>query len=340
MVGSVVPGRGFGARRAFAQSARRRNARYHRCPGASINVLAVNRLTVHFSTRRGTVQALDRVSLEIAPGEIVGLVGESGSGKSVLSYAISGLLDSAARIVEGSILWQGRPIGPIRERRTTRASIAQIFQSPRASLNPIRTIGRQLADVAGKDKVRALLESVRIDPERVNHYPFELSGGQCQRVGIALALGCDPELLIADEPTTGLDVTTEAAVMALIDDLSARLGMATLLVTHNLALAAAHCDRIVVMHAGQIVESAPVASLIAAPMHPYAAQLLAAIPQYARSAGDLVTVPGLLPDLIGSLPACRFARRCSRHAADCDESPPPLMPRVHDHLVACRHPLC
>ena len=303
-------------------------------------MLVVDDLTIHFATRRGTVRALDRVNLEIAPGEIVGLVGESGSGKSVLSYAISGLLDPAAEIVGGAIRWHGKPIGPVRERRRPRAAIAQIFQTPRASLNPIRTIGRQLADVAGKHRVGALLDSVRIDPARAVHYPFEFSGGQCQRIGIALALGREPELLIADEPTTGLDVTTEAAVMALVGDLSASRGMATLLVTHNLALAAVHCDRILVMHAGQIVESAPADLLTASPLHPYAAQLLASVPQHATTAADLRTVPGLLPDLTGPLSPCRFAPRCTRHERDCDLAPPPLEALAPRHLVACRHPLC
>lgn len=303
-------------------------------------MLVVDELSVHFSTRRGTVRALDRVNLEIAPGEIVGLVGESGSGKSVLSYAISGLLDPAAEIVGGEIRWHGTPIGPIREKRPVRAAIAQIFQTPRASLNPIRTVGRQLADVVGTKKVRSLMDSVRVAPDRAGHYPFELSGGQCQRIGIALALGCEPELLVADEPTTGLDVTTEAAVMALIDDLAAARSMATLLVTHNLALAAAHCDRICVMHAGQIVESATVERLTRSPLHPYAAQLLASVPQHAESAAELKTVPGLLPDLAGPLPPCRFAARCVRHEADCDEAPPPMALIAPQHLVACRHPLC
>lgn len=303
-------------------------------------MLEVDGLSVHFQTRRGTVRALDRVSLRIAPGEIVGLVGESGSGKSVLSYAISGLLDPAARIVSGAVRWHGRPIGPVREERPVRAAIAQIFQNPRASLNPIRAVGRQIADVAGRPRVRELMDAVRLDPERAGHYPFELSGGQCQRVGIALALGRDPELLVADEPTTGLDVTTEAAVMALLDDLSAGRRMATLLVTHNLALAAAHCDRIAVMHAGQIVEDASAADLTEAPLHPYAAQLLLSVPQHAASADELRTVPGLLPDLAGPLPPCRFAARCVRHEADCDAGPPPLAALLPGHLVACRHPLC
>jgi peptide/nickel transport system ATP-binding protein len=303
-------------------------------------MLQVDRLSIEFDTRRGTVKALDRVELEIAAGEIVGLVGESGSGKSVLSYAISGLLDAAARVAHGAIRWKGQPIDVLRERRPTRAAIAQIFQNPRASLNPIVTVGRQLADVAGRDRVGALLESVRIDADRAGHYPFELSGGQCQRIGIALALACEPQLLIADEPTTGLDVTTEAAIMALLDDLSARRGMSTLLITHNLALAAAHCDRIVVMHAGQIVESAPAAALVEAPAHPYAAQLLASVPQHAATADDLRTVPGLLPDLAGPLPPCRFAPRCERHQADCDRAPLSLAALSPGRLVACRHPLC
>jgi peptide/nickel transport system ATP-binding protein len=303
-------------------------------------MLDVRQLSIEFSTRRGIVKALDRIDLQIARGEIVGLVGESGSGKSVLSYAISGLLDASAHIANGDIRWHGDVIAPIREQRASRAAIAQIFQNPRASLNPIMTIRRQLADVAGADRVRTLLDNVRIDPSRENHYPFELSGGQCQRVGIALALGCDPELLIADEPTTGLDVTTEAAIMVLIKDLSARRGMATLLVTHNLALAAVHCDRIVVMHAGQIVECAPADRLAYAPMHPYADQLLASVPQHSATADDLRTVPGLLPDLSGDLPPCRFASRCARHQVDCDAAPPPLTALAPDHLVACRHPLC
>jgi peptide/nickel transport system ATP-binding protein len=303
-------------------------------------MLVVDRLSIHFPTRQGNVQALDRVSLAMAPGEIVGLVGESGSGKSVLTYAISGLLDPIACVIEGEIRWRGTPIGPIREQRTTRAAIAQIFQNPRSSLNPIRTVGRQLRDVAGKDRVMSLLASVRLDAGKARNYPFELSGGQCQRVGIALALACEPELLLADEPTTGLDVTTEAAVMKLIAELSRTRGMATLLVTHNLPLAAAHCHRIAVIHAGQIVESAPVATLIGAARHPYSAELLAATPQHADKPDDLHVIQGQLPDLAAPLPPCRFASRCCKHQPDCDASPPPLASVDANHLVACRHPLC
>jgi peptide/nickel transport system ATP-binding protein len=303
-------------------------------------VLTVENLSIHFPTRRGEVQVLDRVNLSVKPGEIVGLVGESGSGKSVLSYAISGLLDPAARVVGGQILWHGTTIAPIREHRTIRAAVAQIFQNPRASLNPIRTVGRQLQDLAGKEQVRPLLESVRLAAGIAQRYPFELSGGQCQRIGIALALACKPDLLVADEPTTGLDVTTEAAIMSLIAELSRMQGRATLLVTHNLPLAATHCHRIAVMHAGQIVETAPVARLIAGAQHPYSAELLAATPQHAARAEDLHVIQGLLPDLSGPLPPCRFAMRCKRHESDCDAAPPQLASAGHDHLVACRHPLC
>jgi peptide/nickel transport system ATP-binding protein len=303
-------------------------------------VLEVDRLSVHFPTRSGIVQALDRVCLAIEPGEVVGLVGESGSGKSVLSFAISGLLDPVARVVGGEIRWRNTPIGPIREHRMIPAAIAQIFQNPRASLNPIRSVGRQIGDVAGKGRIVPLLESVRLDPSKAQSYSFELSGGQCQRVGIALALACAPELLIADEPTTGLDVTTEAAIMKLIAELARTRGMATLLVTHNLPLAAAHCHRIAVMHAGQIVESAPVATLTESARHPYSAELLAATPQHAKTADDLHVVQGQLPDLAAPLPPCRFAMRCRNRQPDCDLSPPALSPVLSDHLVACRHPLC
>lgn len=303
-------------------------------------MLAVENLSIHFPSRRGEVQALDRVNLAIEPGEIVGLVGESGSGKSVLSYAISGLLDPAARVIGGEIRWRGTPIAPIREKRTIRAAVAQIFQNPRASLNPIRTVGRQLQDLAGREAVVPLLENVRLAPAIAQRYSFELSGGQCQRVGIALALACKPELLIADEPTTGLDVTTEAAVMDLIADLSRSRGMATLLVTHNLPLAATHCHRIAVMHAGQIVETAPVATIIGGAQHPYSAELLAATPQHAAGPEDLHVIQGLLPDLAAPLPPCRFAMRCKRHQADCDAAPPRLAAVAPAHLVACRHPLC
>jgi peptide/nickel transport system ATP-binding protein len=303
-------------------------------------MLRVKDLSVAFETRRGLARVLDRVSIEIAPGEIVGLVGESGSGKSVLSYAISGLLDPAAVILGGTIEWQERPTEFQRERRSPKLPIAQIFQSPRTSLNPTRTIGRQLADVVGAGQIGSLLRSVRLPQGRASAYPSELSGGHCQRVGIALALGREPELLVADEPTTGLDVLTEAAILDLIGDLARQRGMATLLVTHDLALAVARCTRIVVMHAGQVLESAPSRSIIDGARHPYTLALRSCVPQFSATADRLSAIPGHIPDLTAVLPACRFSERCGRHQEDCDEDPVLIVKIAPDHLVRCRHPVC
>lgn len=308
-----------------------------------MSLLSVEELTIRFPTRAGVVQALDRVSLSIEPGELLAIVGESGSGKSVLSYAISGVPDPAAEFASGRMLWKGRPLPFVRESRDGSARISQIFQSPRASLNPIRSVGHVLGDVLGcgfsDARVGGSLEGVRIPGEKRRNYPFELSGGQCQRVGIALALAHDPELLIADEPTTGLDVTTEAAVMKLLTQLAREKNVATIFVTHNLALAATHCDRIAVMHAGQVVETGPVAQVLRSPRHPYTAQLMAATPQHCANAAELRTIPGAIPDLTGPLPPCRFAARCERHAAACDEPALVLSEAGEGRRVACRFPL-
>jgi peptide/nickel transport system ATP-binding protein len=225
-----------------------------------------------------------------------------------------------------------------------------IFQNPRTALNPIRQVGRQIGDVllrhagvsrgAVRSRAVELLAQVQIpDPERRYWaYPFELSGGMCQRVMIALALACGPSLLLADEPTTGLDVTTQAAIMDLIDDLARARRMATLLITHDLGLAALHCERIVVMHAGHVVESAPTAALFANPRHPYTAKLIAATPKPGVSLDELAAIPGGLPDLRGALTACRYSPRCERYAPFCDE-PLPLLVPASGHTVACWKPL-
>lgn len=322
-------------------------------------LLEVKDFGLEFRTRSGTVRALEGIDLAIRKGEIVGLVGESGSGKSVLSYALLGISDRAAKVTGGSALFAG--IDLLRSDETTLSDlrgreISMIFQSPRTALNPIRSIGRQIEDVLrrhavarGADlsaslrerAVQALREVAISDPERRHGaYPFELSGGMCQRVMIALALACRPSLLIADEPTTGLDVTTQAAVMDLITALARERQMATLFITHDLALAADHCDRIVVMHAGHAVEAAPSRTLFAAPRHPYTARLLSSTPDGAtRSAAALRPVPGNLPDLRrADLPGCRFAERCERRSARCVTQRPPLEPAAI-HAVACWHPL-
>jgi peptide/nickel transport system ATP-binding protein len=227
-----------------------------------------------------------------------------------------------------------------------------IFQNPRVALNPIRKVGHQIEDVLARHtstpsallKKRAIeaLAAVRIpDPEHRYHaYPFELSGGLCQRIMIAIALACSPSLLIADEPTTGLDVTTQAAVMDLIGDLARSRNMATVLITHDLGLAAEYCARIVVMHAGHVVETAPTAELFAHPRHPYTAKLIATTPHGTDDLRSLAAIPGYLPDLRRSdLPPCRFSERCERAEPDCHARPLPRVKVEDRHSVACRSPL-
>jgi len=332
---------------------------------ASVPLLDVVDFGLEFRTRSGTVRALEHINLRLHKGEIVGLVGESGSGKSVLSYAMLGISDAAARVTSGSATFGGldllkadaRTLADLRGRE-----ISMIFQSPRTALNPIRPIGRQIEDVLRRHAapmmrasagtglelgrnfreraVQALREVAIADPERrVHAYPFELSGGMCQRVMIAIALACRPSLLIADEPTTGLDVTTQAAVMDLITGLARERQMATLFITHDLGLAAEYCDRIVVMHAGHAVESAPARDLFAAPRHPYTARLISSTPDPQGSLSSLAPVPGNLPDLRrANLPHCRFSERCTR-ASDVCRGPLPVLAPQAAHAVACWHPL-
>ncbi len=315
--------------------------------------LEVRDLSVRFRTRDGEVHALDRVSFDVRRGEALALVGESGSGKSVSAFAIMGILDGAAAVtaeritLDGVDLASGDPRA-LKEVRGRKA--AMIFQNPRSALNPIRQVGRQLTDVIGRHhglkgkaaRTAAIeaLARVRIpDPaRRFDAYPFELSGGMCQRVMIAIALACEPALLIADEPTTGLDVTTQAAIMDLLDELAAEQNMATLLITHDLGLARDHCRRIAVMHAGHVVETGDTAAIFAAPAHPYTAGLIAATPTEASSLASLVPIPGGLPDLRGHLPPCRFLARCTRRTEVCETTPLPRVEVAPGHGVACHHP--
>ena len=271
----------------------------------ALPLLEVSDLTVEFSTRRGTVQAVRQVDLIVAKGETVGIVGESGSGKSVTSYAVMRILDRAGRIAEGSVAFSGLDLRSARERdmRDLRGrEMSMIFQNPRAALNPIRKVGHQIEDVlrqharagSGDARQKAIeaLEQVRIarPEERYHAYPFELSGGMCQRVVIALALACRPQLLIADEPTTGLDVTTQKAVMDLVVELTRQRGMSTILITHDLGLAAAYCDKVIVMEKGRVVETAASASIFRNPGHDYTRKLMRATPRPG------ITLRDLLPD--------------------------------------------
>ena len=270
---------------------------------ATVPLLDIRDLTVEFATRRGTVRAVQHIDITVAKGETLAIVGESGSGKSVTSYAVMRILDRAGSIAGGSVTFSGidvRTAGEREMRNLRGREISMIFQNPRAALNPIRKVGHQIEDVlrqhvqAGSDdrteKAIAILEQVRIarPRERYHAYPFELSGGMCQRVVIALALACRPQLLIADEPTTGLDVTTQKTVMDLIVELTRARGMSTILITHDLGLAAAYCDRVVVMEKGNVVETAESKTIFMAPSHAYTRKLMRATPRPGVNLRDLL----------------------------------------------------
>jgi len=270
---------------------------------AALPLLDVRDLTVEFTTRRGVVKAIQHVDVSVAKGETLAIVGESGSGKSVTSFAVMRILDRAGRIADGSVSFSGIDLRKADEgqmRNLRGREMSMIFQNPRAALNPIRKVGHQIEDVlrqhaqAGSEDVTekavAILEQVRIarPKERYHAYPFELSGGMCQRVVIALALACRPQLLIADEPTTGLDVTTQKTVMDLVTELTRARGMSTILITHDLGLAAAYCDRVVVMEKGRVVETAASNSIFKAPAHAYTRKLMRATPRPGVSLRDLL----------------------------------------------------
>jgi peptide/nickel transport system ATP-binding protein len=299
-------------------------------------LLDVSDLTVEFATRRGIVKAVQHVNVSVAKGETLGIVGESGSGKSVTSYAVMRILDRAGRIAEGSVVFSGIDVKGATEnqmRDLRGREISMIFQNPRAALNPIRKVGDQIEDVLRQhvqqattndrgEKAIEALEAVKIarPRERYHAYPFELSGGMCQRVVIALALACNPQLLIADEPTTGLDVTTQKAVMDLIVELTKRRGMSTILITHDLGLAAAYCDRVVVMEKGRVVETALSADIFAKPEHPYTKKLMRATPRVGVSLRDLLPEEEAKAVMAGPDPAI--------HPSSQDSSAEAMDPRV------------
>jgi peptide/nickel transport system ATP-binding protein len=275
-------------------------------------LLDIRNLTVEFATRRGTVKAVKAIDISVGKGETVAIVGESGSGKSVTSYAVVRILDRAGRVAEGSITFSGMDLvtAPESQMRDLRGrEISMIFQNPRAALNPIRKVGKQIEDVllehvqatraTAREKAIEALTKVKIarPEERYDAYTFDISGGMCQRVVIALALACQPQLLIADEPTTGLDVTTQKAVMDLIVELTRERGMSTILITHDLGLAAAYCDKVVVMEKGVVVETAAAGEIFRNPQHAYTRKLMQATPRIGMSLADL------LPDAPKAEPA-------------------------------------
>jgi oligopeptide/dipeptide ABC transporter ATP-binding protein len=318
-------------------------------------ILEIAALRTHFFTRDGIVRAVDGVSLRLGRGETLGVVGESGCGKSVTALSILRLIPSPpGRIVGGTIRFQGRnllELGEDEMRRLRGNEISMIFQEPMTSLNPVLTIGRQIAETlmlhqglsrrAAFDRAVEMLRLVRI-PEaerRIRQYPHELSGGMRQRVMIAMALSCDPKVLIADEPTTALDVTIQAQILELIGELKEKLGTAVILITHDLGVVAETAQRVVVMYAGRNVEEASVEELFAAPLHPYTRGLMAAVPRLGSALGHerrrLAEIPGMVPSLRDAMPGCSFAPRCAYATARCRSELPPAETARPDHPVAC-----
>ncbi|MEM0905831.1 MAG: ABC transporter ATP-binding protein [Pseudomonadota bacterium] len=314
-------------------------------------LLKIEDLQVHFHVG-GTVQrAVDGVGFEVGRGQTVGIVGESGCGKSVTSLAIMRLVPRPpGRYAGGRIVFDGTDLLKAKKRqmRALRGGrIGMIFQEPMTSLNPVYTCGAQIAESltahsglrahAARDRAIELLQLVGLpSPEkRVDDFPHQLSGGQRQRVMIAMALANDPDLLIADEPTTALDVTIQAQILELMDDLKTRTGAATILVTHDLGVVAQSCDQVVVMYAGQVVERAPTAALFADPQHPYTIGLMAAVPSADGAPQKLSTIPGSLPPLDRPPAGCRFAPRCALADGQCHTTPPPLREIADGHVAAC-----
>jgi oligopeptide/dipeptide ABC transporter ATP-binding protein len=312
-------------------------------------LLSVRNLTTVFDVPRRPVVAVNDVSFDVHKGETLGLVGESGSGKSVTAFSILRLLQPPGRIARGSILFQGRDLVSLPEsdiREVRGAGIGLIFQEPMAALNPVMRVGTQIAEglrvhgMAGKADARqraiALLQAVRIpDAERrVDDYPHQLSGGMRQRVMIAVALACSPPLVIADEPTTALDVTVQAQILELLRDMKRELNLALLLITHDLGVIAETADRVAVMYAGRIVEQGPVRAIFNRPLHPYTQGLLASIP--GEQAGSrLRAIEGVVPNLADLPPGCAFAPRCPHRLDVCTTAVPALVEINSGHSARC-----
>jgi oligopeptide/dipeptide ABC transporter ATP-binding protein len=318
-------------------------------------VLDIQNLSTHIKLTSSVVQAVGNIDLQVDAGETLGVVGESGCGKSMTGLSIMGLLPPGGAIVNGSIKLDGRELVGLKEdelRRIRGNEIAMIFQDPLTSLDPTKTIGYQVGEPVrlhrGASRAEALDRAVEVlslvglprPKERLKDYPHQLSGGLRQRVMIAMALACEPKLLIADEPTTALDVTIQAQILALLKDLKERLGMAMLLITHDMGVIAGHADRVNVMYAGRVVETAPAATLFDEMHHPYTQALLASIPQLNQDAKKaLHAIPGLPPDLAHPPEGCRFAARCTRATDKCRSDEPSLAGKTFDHKFSCWHPV-
>jgi peptide/nickel transport system ATP-binding protein len=322
--------------------------------GRASPLLEIRNLKTHFKTDDGMVQAVDGVDITVGRGETVGVVGESGCGKTVTALSVLKLIAMPpGKIVDGKILYQGRdlvPLGMDEMDRIRAKDIAMVFQEPMTSLNPVYTIGEQIAEVlrkheglsrkAANDKTAEMLTLVQIPnaAKRLNDYPHQFSGGMRQRVMIAMALSCSPKLLIADEPTTALDVTIQAQILELLQDMKERFGMAIMLITHAMGVVAETCQRVVVMYAGKVIEEATADALFADPKHPYTQGLIRSIPRIDTAAVKkqrLEAIPGVVPSLLNPPPGCRFAARCRHAMPKCREAVPPLRDIGGGHKVAC-----
>ncbi len=317
-------------------------------------LLEVRGLRTSFFLRSGELRVIDGIDFEIDEGEVVGLAGETGSGKSVTAASIIGLVKKPGRVVDGQVLWRGRDLRKLSEHaletEVRGKEISMIFQNPRESLNPIIRVGRQITQVLelkrgmSRDEAQAeavrLVESVHISDarQRLRAYPHELSGGMAQRIMIALALAANPRLLIADEPTTGLDVTTQYQIVQLLRELRERAGMAILLITHDLALAAELCDRLAVLYAGRLAEEGPLEHLVRTPRHPYTNALLQSRPHVGMT-GDIPAIPGSVADLMRPPSGCRFHPRCPNRTAVCSERQPDLVQMTPGQRAACHNPV-
>ena len=313
------------------------------------DLLEVRDLTVHFDTEDGLVEAVDGVTFSVRPGEILGVVGESGSGKSVTALALLRLIRPPGRIVRGELRFEGTDLLGLSEeemRAVRGARIAMVFQSPRTALNPVLTVGRQIARLferhqgasraTGWARTIEMLKLVGIsEPERrARQYAHQLSGGMCQRVMIAMALATSPRLLLADEPTTGLDVSIAAQILELLHDLGRRTGASILLITHDLGVVAEVCDRVAVMHAGQLAEVGDVTTIFARPLHPYTQAVVRSIPRIDREV-PMEPIPGMVPSLLAPPPGCRYADRCPRVLDVCRRDRPASRAAAPHHEVAC-----
>ena len=314
-------------------------------------MLEIRELETQFFTRKGVARVLDKLSFDIGKGEIVGLVGESGSGKSVTGFSIVNLITPPGKIVSGEILFDGRDLTKLTEeqmREIRGKNIAMIFQNPRGSLNPVLSVGEQVCQVLkhrqgmnksqAKERAIELLKLVHIpEPERrLKAYPHQLSGGMAQRVMIAMAISCGPELLIADEPTTGLDVTIEYQIIQLLKEMRDLTGTSVIVITHDLNMAAEVCDRIMVMYAGKVVEQAPVEEFFSRPSHPYTLGLLASRPSL-HGGEEIPTIPGNVPDLIHRPSGCPFHPRCRWATPECSTIEPEPREIGPGHTAACHH---